>query len=83
MKRKIRASTLIELLLVIAIFAIPAALLLPAPAGAREKANRAGCAGNARQWGLAPTIYPGQPVRRKSPCFDQQRPLNESSGSLK
>jgi prepilin-type N-terminal cleavage/methylation domain-containing protein/prepilin-type processing-associated H-X9-DG protein len=56
-KQKVAGFTLIELLVVIAIIAILAALLLPALARAKEQGNRANCANNLHQWGLALTMY--------------------------
>jgi prepilin-type N-terminal cleavage/methylation domain-containing protein/prepilin-type processing-associated H-X9-DG protein len=57
MEKKKNGFTLIELLVVIAIIAILAAMLLPALARAKEKANRANCLNNLKQWGLAQTMY--------------------------
>ena len=51
------AFTLIELLIVIAVIAILAALLFPAFAHAREKARAATCVSNLKQLGQVMAMY--------------------------
>ena len=58
-KRRSHAFTLIELLIVITIIAILAALLFPVFAKARDKARAINCVGNQRQLALALTMYAG------------------------
>ncbi len=49
--------TLLELLLVVTIIGILAALMLPALAGARERSRQAVCLSNLRQLGVATAMY--------------------------
>jgi prepilin-type N-terminal cleavage/methylation domain-containing protein len=51
--------TLVELLMVIAVIGILAALLLAVLSRAQKSADRAQCAGNLRQWGIALNAFAG------------------------
>ncbi len=56
-RRRTGGFTLVELLVVIAVIALLAAILFPVFASAREKARQASCASNMKQMGLAVTMY--------------------------
>ena len=53
------AFTLIELLMVIVIIGVLAALIVPAVSKAQDRAYTIQCASNERQMGLALTLYAG------------------------
>ncbi len=55
--RRLKAFTLLEMLVVIAIIMVLAALLFPAVASMMARGKSAKCASNLRQWGTALTSY--------------------------
>jgi prepilin-type N-terminal cleavage/methylation domain-containing protein/prepilin-type processing-associated H-X9-DG protein len=57
MRCRAPAFTLVELLVVMGVLAVLAALLLPALASSREKARSVRCVANLGQWGLAFRMY--------------------------
>lgn len=78
-RQKLKAFTIVELLIVIAIIGVLAAMLLPAVNSARESARRNQCANNLRQIGHASLMYLEQfkklpPARmRRGPPPDDTR----------
>ena len=77
-KHKRGGFTLVELLVVIAIIAILAALLLPALSKAKERAKRASCLNNLKQFGVAMVLYAGDQADRL--C---RRAASEASSSAR
>lgn len=55
--KKINSFTLVELLVVVTIISILAALLLPVLKSARDEAKKAVCLSNMWQWGIAVLMY--------------------------
>ncbi len=78
-KKRASVFTLIELLIVIAIIAILAAMLLPSLQKARASARRAGCQSNQKQYGIAFQQYVDD---NRENWFFCRRPGNSSDYNL-
>ncbi len=83
---RVSAFTLIELLAVISIIALLAALLLPALASAKEKGRLASCISNLHQQGVAIQLYATDwegkiPYGPKAPAFTSPSDLYPSTGA--
>lgn len=75
-----RAFTLIELLTVIAIIGILAAILIPTVAAVRKKARKAECASNLHQLGMAINLYTND-NKGKLPDGDKSSPQSGTDSS--
>lgn len=79
---KTRAFTLVELIFVIAIIAILAAILFPVFARARETARRSSCASNLSQVGTALNVYAQNYDGRFPPDDNEFGPLYSHCGDI-
>ena len=68
-----RAFTLVELLVVIAMIAVFAVLLAPAMASTKDHAQRASCANNLREQGLGVAVY--------AEHYDGRYPITQAGGN--
>ena len=80
MKR--RVFTLVELLVVIGIIAILAAMLMPALQKAREQANRSDCSSQLKQIGLSIIMYANE-NRGMTPTVESGASIAHNADSLK
>src|SRR5262245_56475974 len=77
--RRLRGFSLAELLVVIAVIAVLAALLVPVLAQARAEAKRTACLSNLRQIGQAQLLYAHDWDDRLSPWYLSSQAPSEGS----